>query len=124
MHTAAAAFGLQVDAVAYKREAEGVALTYQQLGEHGGSVAGECDFVWVLQVAMPFEGKEHGAAVVITDNQIEEKLCGSLLDFVGDKERLAERAAKAKLLGHPQASSLVVAEIMRLVENKRNIPIR
>lgn len=68
--------------------------------------------------------EEHGAAVVITDNQIEEKLCGSLLDFVGDKERLAERAAKAKLLGHPQASSLVVAEIMRLVENKRNIPIR
>ena len=73
VHTAAAAFGLQVDAVAYKREAEGVALTYQQLGEHGGSVAGECDFVWVLQVAMSFEGKEHGAAVV--DDELAAQVC-------------------------------------------------
>lgn len=99
--TAAAAVGLQVDALAQQRQPESVALPYQQLGEHGGSITGKGQLVGMAQIALPLGGQEHGAAMV--DHQLAtqiglllvafyEQLVGTAVEFPVDiASRLALR---------------------------------
>lgn len=77
--TAAAAVGLQVDTLAQQRQPESVALPYQQLGEHGGSIAGKGQLVGMAQVALPLGGQEHGAAMV--DHQLATEIGLLLVAF-------------------------------------------
>ena len=64
MGAVAATRSLLVDAVAYQRQAKGVALTVQHLEKHSGSIGRESQFVWVLNVSLSFEGEEHRGALV------------------------------------------------------------
>ena len=64
VHAAAAAFGLHIDAVAHQGEPEGIALPHKQFAQHRGTVAGKGELVGLADVALPFDGEQHGAAVV------------------------------------------------------------
>lgn len=64
MDATGAARGLKVDLLAEEREAEGIALAVQQFYQNGSCVDAKGDFVGVVDIAMPFGGEEHGAALV------------------------------------------------------------
>ena len=77
--TAAAAVGLQVDALAQQRQPESVALPYQQLGEYGGRITGKRQFVGMAQIALSLGGQEHRAAMV--DHQLATQIRLFLIAF-------------------------------------------
>lgn len=81
MEARGAAGGGEVEALVEEGEAEGVALAVEEFDEDGGGVDGEGEFVGMGDVAMPFEGIEHGAAVVDEDLAAEVGFLFELFDI-------------------------------------------
>lgn len=85
--------GLEVDTVREKGESEGVALSMEDFDEDGGGVGGEGDFVGItwatgveprcpigVDIAVSFEGEEHGGGLVDEDLTAEVGFFLVLLD--------------------------------------------
>lgn len=78
VYAVAAARGLQVDLLAEEGEAKCIALTMEQFNENGSGIDAEGELVWMVYVALAFQGEIHGATLV---NQHLATQIGLLLEL-------------------------------------------
>ena len=96
----------------------------------GAATLGEFPAVGVPSVLVPgrFAGghqalnatylKDRGAALVIEDDDLPERLLPTVRDLLQDPERLMAMAAAAKSLARPQACQAIVAELRRAADRR------
>ncbi|HEY6951053.1 MAG TPA: undecaprenyldiphospho-muramoylpentapeptide beta-N-acetylglucosaminyltransferase [Bacteroidota bacterium] len=56
-----------------------------------------------------------GAAVLVPDNELEQKLESAILELLGDRARRASMSAASKSLGKPDAGSVIAAKILDMM---------
>jgi UDP-N-acetylglucosamine--N-acetylmuramyl-(pentapeptide) pyrophosphoryl-undecaprenol N-acetylglucosamine transferase len=56
-----------------------------------------------------------GAALMMNDNEIKEKLIPTMIQVLNDKDKLKDLSIKSKKLGIPDADKRIVDEVLKLV---------
>jgi UDP-N-acetylglucosamine--N-acetylmuramyl-(pentapeptide) pyrophosphoryl-undecaprenol N-acetylglucosamine transferase len=59
---------------------------------------------------------ETGAAVIVYDHEIREKLLGTITDLL-NSDRLGQMSEKSRLLGKPEAAAVIAEHVIQLAEN-------
>ena len=59
---------------------------------------------------------ETGAAVMVYDNEISEKISGTIMSLIGS-DRLGQMSEKCRQLGKPQAASVIAKHVIHLAQN-------
>ncbi len=117
----------------YLHETMGAALAAADLAvcRAGASTLGELPLFGLPAVLVPYPHAwryqrvnaaylaESGAAVVVEDAVLSERLAEVVLGLLGDPERLRDMGAAARRLARPEAAHAIAGEIMRLVEARR-----
>jgi UDP-N-acetylglucosamine--N-acetylmuramyl-(pentapeptide) pyrophosphoryl-undecaprenol N-acetylglucosamine transferase len=63
---------------------------------------------------------EAGAAVLVSDAEIPGRLLDTIRGLLADKGRLREMAARARVLGAPQAADTLAEAVLRLAGANRD----
>ncbi|HOQ99630.1 MAG TPA: UDP-N-acetylglucosamine--N-acetylmuramyl-(pentapeptide) pyrophosphoryl-undecaprenol N-acetylglucosamine transferase [Anaerolineae bacterium] len=96
----------------------------------GAATLGEFPAVGVPSVVVPgsFAGghqtpnatylRDHGASVMVADDDLAEQLLPTVRELLQDPQRLASMAAAARRLANPQASRAIVAELQRAAQGR------
>jgi UDP-N-acetylglucosamine--N-acetylmuramyl-(pentapeptide) pyrophosphoryl-undecaprenol N-acetylglucosamine transferase len=113
-------------AVAYLHETMPLALAAADLtvARAGASTLGEFPVAKLPAILAPYAGVNQmdnaqalvrrGAAVIVMDEELEEKLAPAVLDLLGNRGKLATMGEAMGQLARPDAAAAIAGEIMRL----------
>ncbi len=62
---------------------------------------------------------QRGAAVIMEDAELPQRLAATVFDLLGDTERLRAMSQAARRLARPDAAQAIAGEILRLVEERQ-----